>query len=175
MTGELSFDREHWKETMTPDDKLAIRFPSAGASLSLGELSRGEFLPCLITESSEIVVSADYAYDLAIGKACRAEAMRAYARYLQTSDKQTNPALDYFALEHVYNQVISACACGIPQARMAEDLSNLRAYWLPRLCNQKPRSSRTSGTEMNATRFFETVTACGEIDAASREAKGAEC
>ena len=132
MNQEFGYDRDHWQENLNPDDKRAIRFPS-GASLSLGELSRGSFLPCIITESSEIFVSSDHAYDLTLGKACRVDAMRAYVQYLRNSVCNRD-GVNWFALEGVYNRVIWACACGIPQARMAEDLSNLRTYWLPRLC-----------------------------------------
>ena len=137
MTGEFGFNRDHWRDTMTPEIRRAMRFPSAGASISIGELSHGSFLPCIITESSEILVSSDHAYDLTLGKACRVDAMQAYVRYLRTASEQDEPCLNCLNLEQVYNRVISACACGIPQERMAEDLSNLRAYWLPRLCDNE--------------------------------------
>jgi hypothetical protein len=136
MNREFGIERDHWQSTMTTDDKREIRFPSAGASLSLGELERGSFLPCVITESSEILVSSDHAYDLTLAKACRVDAMQAYVKYLRTAGEQNESGLNACALEQVYNRVIWACACGIPQARMAQDLSNLRTYWLPRLCKQ---------------------------------------
>jgi hypothetical protein len=137
MTREFGFKGHRWQNTMTADDRRGVRFPSVGASLSLGELSHGSFLPCTITESSEIFISSDHAYDLALGKACRVDAMQAYVRYLQTAGEQDEPGLNCCKLERVYNDVIAACACGIPQARMAKDLSNLRAYWLPRLSKQE--------------------------------------
>jgi hypothetical protein len=132
MITEFGFEHDHWKDNLNKADRLAMRFPSAGASVSIGELSRGSFLPCTITESSEILVSTDYAYDLALGRICRADAMQAYVRFFQTVAEHHEVA-NLLGLEQVYNRVISACVCGIPQARMAQDMSNLRTYWLPRL------------------------------------------
>jgi hypothetical protein len=139
MFPSRGFDHGHGRDTLTAADKLAMRFPSAGALISIGQLDRGSFLPCVITEESEIVVSADHAYDLTLGRACRADAMMAYMRYLQAVGKQ-DEHINGFQLEGVYNRVISACNCGISQVRMAQDLSNLRAYWLPRLCKQNQRA-----------------------------------
>lgn len=134
MTKGLGVEQDHWKDTMNIADRLAMRFPSAGANVSLGELSHGSFLPCTITESSEIFVSSDHAYDLTLGKACRVDAMQAYVRYLHRAGDEDRAGINWFELEGVYNRVTSACNCGIPQGRMAQDLSNLRTYWLPRLC-----------------------------------------
>ncbi len=136
MCRAIGFERDNWQDPITRDDKMAIRFPCAGASISIGELPRGSFLPCPITESSEVFVSPDHGYDLELGRACRADAMKAYARFLQTLGDHQESASDCFMLEHVYNHAIVACCCGIPQAQMAQDLSNLRAYWLPRLCKK---------------------------------------
>jgi hypothetical protein len=164
MTREFDFDHDHWKDTMTREDRLNMRFPSAGASVSLGELSRGSFLPCVIDESSEIIVSPNHAYDLTLGKACRADAMQAYVQYLHAAVNQ-NPCVNVLNLERAYNSVIWACSCGIPQARMAQDLSNLRAYWLPRLGkNKKRRAERTrdvSTTRRVPSRTMKCVE-CGE-------------
>ena len=66
MTKELGFEHGHWKDTLTSQDKRAMRFPSAGASLSLGELSHGSFLPCAIQESSEIFVAVEVWHDQTI-------------------------------------------------------------------------------------------------------------
>jgi len=125
--------RDEFQNSIPEEVRRRIRFLSVGAMLSLGELPRGSFLPCGITESSEIVVSCDHAYDLNVGRVCRRLAMQAYVEYLHRLVENHDPSLNGWALEQVYNRVISACACGIPQARMAADMSNLRAYWLPRL------------------------------------------
>ncbi len=158
MTKEFDFECDHWQNTMTTEDRRAMRFPSAGARLSLGELSLGPFLPCKIKESSEIFVSADHAYDLTLGKACRAAAMQAYVKYLRWAAEQVEPIPKWYEVEPVYNRVISACFCGIPQERMAKDLSNLRTYWLPRLCNKEVFvTSFGKGDESNSKREAEAI------------------
>ena len=164
----------HWEDVTDRGDRLVLRFPSVGAELSLGELSRGSFLPCIIPESSEIFVSSDHAYDLTLGKACRVDAMREYVRYLQSACKQREPGINWFRLEGVYNRVIWACACGIPRARMAEDLSNLRAIGSLGFVEMDfaPNRPRIASSVLPSTRVWKHLLAgYGFINQASMEVR----